>query len=360
MRRSIGAIDEHVEAAMVERAPIAFDEAALGDRFAGASVLVTGAGGSIGSRLVELVAELGAREIVCLEHHEPSLFRLGLRLRELYPDVAIRLVLGDVRDRERLARLLDEGAIDCIFQMAAYKHVPLAEENCDQVAAVNLLAPLEIVDRAAAAGVRDVVYPSTDKAVRPPSIYGATKRLAELELMRRARERPAPRLGICRLVNVFGTAGNVIEVFANQLALGKPLTVTDPLMTRYYITTREAVRLLASAACLDRPLHPLMVPVGERIPLTRIASHLAEILTGEAAEIRVTGARPGERRHEELTYSFERLEPTALAGIFETRAQVPLPDMRPTIERLRRSVERGDNAATRGILAATAEAAVLA
>jgi FlaA1/EpsC-like NDP-sugar epimerase len=334
---------------LLERAPVAFDDHVVRERFEGASVMVTGAGGSIGSALCELLARSGAAALVCVENHEPSLFRLGLRLRERFPNLRVRHALADVRDGERLGRLIDHHAVDAIFQMAAYKHVPLGEENCDQVVDVNVLATLTLADLASARGVRDFVYPSTDKAVRPPSIYGATKRLVELELMRRVADH-GRRCGVARLVNVFGTAGNVIETWARQLPEGTPIWVTDARMTRYWMTTHEATMLLASAACLEPEPAPLLLEVGDPVPLLRTAERLAEMVIGRAPETQIVGWRPGERLHEELAYDYETAERSGLPGILRLRARRPLDDASAIVSELQCAVSAGDDLWVRRIL----------
>jgi FlaA1/EpsC-like NDP-sugar epimerase len=336
-------------ARLLERPPVVFDEEIVRARFDGAAVMVTGAGGSIGSALLDLLGSMGAAELVCVEHHEPSLHRLGLRLSEKFPERRVRLALADVRDADRLGRLIDAHQIDALFHLAAYKHVPLAEQNCDQVAEVNVLSTLALADRAAALGVRDVVYPSTDKAVRPPSIYGVTKRLVELELLRRANQQ-GRRCAVARLVNVFGTSGNVIERWSDQLPSGQPISVTDPRMTRYWMTTREATMLLASAACLDRAPAPLLVEVGQAVPLLRTAERLAELLIGRTPEVRIVGLRPGERLHEELHYDYEVLEPSVLPGIVQASALRPLDDATATVSELECAVAAGDDRWVRRIL----------
>lgn len=343
---------------MLERPPTRFDGDRLRERFAGRAAMVVGAGGSIGAALVELLLDCGAATVVCAEAHEPSLFRLGLKLRERFPGRPVRLALADLRDTPRLRRLIEEHAVDAVFQMAAYKHVPLAEENADQVVALNVLATLELADAAARAGSRAFVYPSTDKAVRPPSIYGATKRIVELGLVGRGWRGGSCRFPVVRLVNVFGTAGNVIEVFAGQIEAGRALTVTDPTMTRYWMTRREATHLLAAAACLDRPTEPLLLDTGAPVPLVRTAERLAAAMGRPCPEIRVIGLRPGERLHEELAYPHEELVPTELAGIVEARAGRRLDDAASTVAALRPAVEAGDTRRVREVLAAAVEAMV--
>jgi FlaA1/EpsC-like NDP-sugar epimerase len=348
------------EEQLLERQPITFDERPLRKRFRGAAVMITGAGGSLGNRLIDQLIRFEVGSIACVEHHEASLFRLGERLRDAGTgETEIKYVLADVRQTGRLVNVIDEMGVDALFALAAYKHVPLAETNSDQVADVNVLSTLALADRALPAGVRDFVYPSTDKAVRPPSMYGATKRLVELELLRRVRENPRRRLRIARLVNVLETAGNVIENFTRRLLDGKPVRITDLSMSRYYITTHEATMLLLSAACLDGPRGPLMLPAGEPISTAGIAQKLAAALVGRAAEFEVTGWRPGERKHEELIYGYERLEPTELTGILEVRSDRLPPDARETVRALERAVGVGDDAEVRRLLADAAEAAAL-
>ncbi len=347
------------EEQLLERAPLTIDERTLRRRFRGASVLITGAGGSLGGRMVDQMIRLEAGTVVCVDHHEASLFRLGERLRGNTRETDVRYYFADVRDTTRLIRFVDEFGVDAVFALAAYKHVPLAETNADQVVHVNVLSTLALADRALPAGVRDFVYPSTDKAVRPPSIYGATKRLVELELLRRVREDPRRRLRIARLVNVLQTAGNVVELFAHQLAEGRPLRLMDRRMTRYYITSAEATSLIAAAACLDGPRGPLMLPVGEPVPTLRLALRLGELLTGKQPEIEEVGMRPGERLHEELLYAYERLEETELAGVLEVRTERPTADTREVVRALQRAVEVGDDAEVRRLMAEAAEAAAV-
>ena len=345
---------------LLEREPVQFDEARLRQRYDGRAALVVGAGGSIGSALVERLLELGASFVVCAESHEPSLFRLGLRLSERISKARYRLALGDLRDTARLGRLIREHAVDVVFQMAAYKHVPLSEENADQVVWLNVLATLDLADLSARSGVTAFVYPSTDKAVRPPSIYGATKRVVELELLRRAALRGVCTFPVVRLVNVFGTAGNVIEIWSRRMAAGQTLPVTDPSMSRYWMTRQEAVHLLASAAVLGRsaPAAPLMLEVGGPVPLLATLQRLAALLERPAPRVEVTGWRPGERLHEELTYPYERFVATELPGIVAAATDRRLDDVQGTVRRLREAVEGGDNAAVRALLKAAVDAMV--
>ena len=345
---------------LLERPSVSFNEEVVSERFRGSSILVTGAGGSIGTELVELLAAKGAAAIVCVESHEPSLFRLGLRMREQFPATSAILALVDARQTDRIGRLVRDHHVDAIFHLAAYKHVPLAEDNCDQVVSVNVLSTLGLVDIAEQHGVRTFVYPSTDKAVRPPSIYGATKRITELELFRRATKGCPVILGVARLVNVFGTAGNVIEIFASQIRRGVPLSVTDRRMTRYWMTRREAGLLLASTACLPQIIGSYLLELGAAIPTIAIAQRLGVLLTGLEPEISIIGLRPGERLVEELTYPYERLEKAHLPGIQSAVSDIPLKDLRGIITSLECAVAEGDNATVRLLIAEATETAIAA
>ena len=309
--------------ALLERAPIAFDEAALADRLAGRRILVTGAGGSVGSALVDLLASLGPAELVLLESHEPSLFHLRNRLLTARPGVSYRWTLADVRDERKLATTFRQWRPEVVFHLAAYKHVPLGEENVDQVVGVNVLGTVRLVRQAASAGVETVVYPSTDKAVNPPSIYGATKRVVERYLAEVARGPAGPAIRVVRLVNVFGTQGSVIETFTRQILAGQPLTITDPRMIRYWMTMREAAHLLAwttTIATGEAAEWPFVLKVGEAVPLETTARRLCRLLRpGAGVSIRYVGIRPGERLYEELTYPYETLEPGPHPGVWAVR-----------------------------------------
>lgn len=337
---------------LLDRPTTTFDEAGLNARYAGSTALVTGAGGSIGGALCEELLARGARSLVCVDSHEPSLFRLGLRLRERWPAIRPRLALADVRQTDLLARLMSDHGVDAVFHTAAYKHVPLAEENADQALAVNVLATLDLADAAIGRGVRDFVYPSTDKAVRPPSIYGATKRLAEIELLRRRTGADGRRVAVARLVNVFGTAGNVIEIFAAQMQAGRHLTVTDRAMTRYWMTRREAVRLMLSAALIADADGPLMIDVGAAAPLLDTARRLAALLSVPMPPVDEMGWRPGERLTEELTYPEERLVSSDAAGVLIARSERPLGDVTDLVGEARRVVAAADADAARAQIGA--------
>ena len=309
--------------ALLGRAEVRFDREALASVLGGRRLLVSGAGGSVGSFLSTFLASLGPASLVVLDSHEPSLFHLRARLLERYPDVAYRWVLADVRDERKLAALFRETRPDVVFHLAAYKHVPLAEENVDQAIAVNVLGA-QSVARAAAATGATVVYPSTDKAVRPPSIYGATKRLVERYLLEEAVGPSRLSTRIVRLVNVAGSQGSVVETFARQIRAGQPITVTDSRMTRYWMTVGETCGLLGWAAVEAEAVGPYVIRAGDPVPIEETAKRLHRLLgVREPLVIRHVGIRPGERLYEELAYDYESIVETRHPGVSWIRDDRP-------------------------------------
>jgi O-antigen biosynthesis protein WbqV len=235
--------------AITGRPPFVVDAAAVAGRVRGRVVLVTGAGGSLGGPLADALAGAAPGRLVLLDQHESSLFRLREAIGAAHPDVPLRAVLGDVRSEPWLRRLCRAERPDLVFHLAAYKHVPWAEEDPEAYASNNVLGARATIAACAAAGVGQIVYPSTDKAVDPPSLYGATKRLVEAMLHAAARA-GGPRCTVVRFVNVLGSQGSAPETFARQIAAGRPLTVTHPAMRRYWITPGHARLLLLHGACL--------------------------------------------------------------------------------------------------------------
>lgn len=340
------AVDLH---RLLEREPLPIDREAIQARLAGRTALVTGAGGSIGACLSGLLEGWGLRQVVLVDNHENSLYEVRGRLGTS-PRLVYRLV--DVRLGSRLAALVADCRPDVVFHLAAYKHVPLGEENPAEVFGANVLGALNVLRAAVAAGVGTLVYPSTDKAVDPPSAYGASKRLVELLLGAHAREVGRPRVGIVRLVNAVGAQGGAIRLFARQIRDGLPLTLTHERMTRYWISIEEAALAVAQAACLPESPAMIVPDSGPTIRLTAIAQRLAALLRpGYDPEYRFTGLRPGERLEEHLVRSDEALAPSNFPGVLLIRegatARASLAETVATIERLRRLFEAGKDEALR-------------
>jgi FlaA1/EpsC-like NDP-sugar epimerase len=290
--------------------------------FAGRRVLITGAAGSIGAALAAHLCVLPELELTLLDHHEDSLFDLQQCLDHLpRRRAAVRYVLADLRSAGKLRRVLRQARPEVVLHLAARKHVPLAELEPDEAVTVNVLATAHLARMAAECGAGVLVFPSTDKAVNPPSTYGMTKRLAEAALLALESE-TALRIAVVRFVNVLGTQGSVLQTFARQIAMGGPLTITDPQMTRYWMTMDEAVTLLLLAA-ISPQLHGLVAPdLGEPLAVVEIGRRLWRLAghTGEPPQ-RITGPRPGEKPFEELHYPFETPDTVALAELTQPWVQ---------------------------------------
>jgi len=280
----------------------------------GLRILITGAGGSLGRLLAAQLVTVRAVRLVLLDHHDHSLFALQRELADRGGQC--RFVLADVRESERIGRLLRAERPDLVLHLAAYKHVHFGEQFPEETVAVNVLATRALLRAAEQAEVERLVYPSSDKAVNPPSLYGATKRLGEV-LIAEAGSRGRTYTAV-RYMNVLGTRGSVLETFAAQIASGAPLAVTDARMSRYWISQREATWLMLSAVQAPAgSLHMLDVP-GE-IPVVEMAQRLASCLEAVPAPYPMvcTGMRPGERLREELLGPHEHARPGPTAGLLD-------------------------------------------
>lgn len=306
-------------AAVTGRAQPALDRAAVDACLGGRVVAITGAGGSLGGPLAHAVAAARPSRLVIIDWHESSLFRLRQALAAAHPGVAVDAVLADVRDASRLRRAFVAGRPTIVFHLAAYKHVPWGEEDPAAFAGVNVLGARAVIEAATAAGVGRIVYPSTDKAIDPPSLYGATKRLVEGQL-RAAAAAGGPACTVARFVNVLGSQGSAPETFVRLLRAGQAVTVTDPAMRRYWITPAHATLLLLHGACLEDRAVTVAPDAGDEITVVEVATRLAhQVVPGRRPDVRVTGARPGERLAEPLVAPHESLEPVGLPGILAVR-----------------------------------------
>lgn len=278
-----------------------------------ATVLVTGAGGSVGAGLVSRLARLNPASIIALDHHEASLFRLG---RDLGP-APLDLVLADVRNSEKMRRVVREKRPEVVFHLAAYKHVPLSEYGPDEFVAVNVLATEALARICADEGVAHFAYPSSDKAVNPPSAYGSTKRLAETLLLALAAEQTSMAVHVVRFVNILGTAGSISETLAQRARAGGPVPLTSPRMTRYWMAMDEAIQVLFQSLALPSGSRTVM-DVGESVLVTIMAERLYALVHGPGVqpEFLDIGIRPGERLFEELASANEWLEPDASSPVF--------------------------------------------
>ena len=291
----------------------------------GRRVLVTGAGGTIGSELARQVAALGPSSLLLLDNGEYALWQVDLELGESYPAVARRAVIADVRDEARIRDVFERFRPELVFHAAALKHVPMVEANPSEGLLTNAVGTRHVADAARAAGVQAMVLISTDKAVNPTSIMGASKRLAEMycQALDVAAARGAKggasgmRCVTVRFGNVLGSTGSVVPLFRRQLERGGPLTVTHPDMRRYFMTVREAVGLVLEATVLglrrDGDGNIFVLDMGDPVKIVDLARQmirLAGLRPDDDVAIRFTGLRPGEKLFEELFHGKEPLAPT--------------------------------------------------
>lgn len=296
----------------------------------GKRVLVTGAGGSIGSELVRQIANYSPSLLVLYEISEFQLYEIEQEMVENFPDVPREAVVGDVRDCDHLSRQMRTHAPDIVFHAAAIKHVPMAERNVGQAVLTNVLGSRNIVDVCARNGVATLVQISTDKAVNPTSIMGASKRIAEIYAQAFAQQAASTtRIITVRFGNVLGSNGSVVPLFQRQIAKGGPVTVTHPDMTRYVMSIREAVQLVMQAAALgvrapEESAPIFVLEMGKPIKILELAEQMIRLAGRklyEEIDIVFTGIRPGEKMFEELFHDQENLLPTAHHSIRKARSR---------------------------------------
>ncbi|EHA62364.1 polysaccharide biosynthesis protein CapD [Synechococcus sp. WH 8016] len=330
---------------LLGRDPVPPIQELLGPGLRDSVVCVTGAGGSIGAELCRHILQLSPRALILLESSEPSLYALEQELRQLLPSsVELVPVLGSAADPALVQRLFADLGVQTVFHAAAYKHVPLVEVNPLAGLANNVGCTRVVCQAAVVTGVSEVVLISTDKAVRPTNVMGASKRLAELvvqasalELLESARAagEPRTRLAMVRFGNVLGSSGSVVPLFRKQIAAGGPITLTHPEIIRYFMTIPEAAQLVLQAATLARGGDLFLLEMGEPVRIKDLAEQMvrlgglslrdAQNPSGDI-EIVCTGLRPGEKLYEELLIDAES-ESTQHPLIFRAQEQAIPPDV---------------------------------
>jgi FlaA1/EpsC-like NDP-sugar epimerase len=325
------------------RRPMASDHAPeVKAIFEGRTVLITGAGGSIGSELARQVLAVHPKRLVLVDRAESALYMVQREVEERrsegmsngahWEDVEIVTRLANVVSRPMMQRLFEAERPDIVFHAAAYKHVPMLEDHPSEAVQVNVAGTMSVMDAAAETGVGRLVLVSTDKAVTPSSVMGATKRLAEMLVADTARQRGLPFVAV-RFGNVLGSNGSVVPIFQAQLERGQPLTITHPEMTRYFMTIPEAAWLLLDAASLANDHAGLFVlDMGTPVRVLDVARDLVR-LSGrdpDSVPIRVVGLRKGEKLHEALFYDEEKAQPTAVPKVLRVDSVEPPRDIRQT------------------------------
>jgi FlaA1/EpsC-like NDP-sugar epimerase len=287
---------------LLRREPVQINTEALGEVLEGRVVMVSGAGGSIGSELCRQIAQLRPKRLLMLGHGENSIFSAVLGLKEQFPSLEIVPLIADVRDIARISVLFDRWEPEIIFHTAAHKHVPLMESNIEEAITNNVMGTRNIVQSALTHGVVRLVMISTDKAIRPVSVMGATKRVAEMLVLDAARQHQCA-FSVVRFGNVLGSRGSVVPYFKRQIASGGPVTVTHPEMKRYFMTIPEAVHLVLQASTLSKGGENYILDMCEPVRILDLAEDLIRLSglePGKDIEIVFTGIRPGEKLSEDL------------------------------------------------------------
>ena len=279
----------------------------------GRKIMVTGAGGTIGAELARQIWACHPRSLVLIDRNEPSLFAIEQELKEDGAGSEVIPVVADVGDRPRFQAILSQQGTDLIFHAAAHKHVPLMEQQVEEALTNNTLKTIRLADVAALAGVKDFVMISTDKAINPTSVMGASKRIAEMGLQAVQKSHSSMKIISVRFGNVLGSSGSVIPTFRRQITAGGPVTVTHPEVTRYFMSVGEAVGLVLAAGRLGEGGEIFILDMGEPVKIEDMARQLIELSgfePGREIEIRYTGLRPGEKLYEELCHNDEVTEKT--------------------------------------------------
>lgn len=288
---------------LLGREPVHLDQTMIEKQLRGKKILVTGAGGSIGSEICRQVAKFKPKEIVILGHGENSIYQLNMELVGKYSQhFTITPVIADVQDRKRIFEVMDKYKPDVVYHAAAHKHVPLMELNPREAVKNNILGTRNVAEAASHARVKAFVMVSTDKAVNPPNIMGATKRLCEMIVQDMATRSEYTKFVAVRFGNVLGSRGSVIPLFKKQIAEGGPITVTHPDIVRYFMTIPEAAQLVIQAGALARGGEIFVLDMGQPVKIVDLAKNLIRLSGFDEGdiEIKFTGLRPGEKMYEEL------------------------------------------------------------
>ena len=319
----------------------------------GRVALITGAGGSIGAELARQIAYAAPTQVVLLGHGENSIFDVEAQWRESFPRVASATAIADIRDPVRLRQIFDRYRPEIVFHAAAHKHVPLMEENPEEAVTNNVIGTRNVVNEALHAQTERLVLISTDKAVAPSSVMGATKRVAEM-IVRRAAGKSRRAFVTVRFGNVLASRGSVVQTFKRQIEIGGPVTVTHPNMTRFFMTIPEAVHLVLQASGTGQGGELFVLDMGEPVRIVDLARDLIHLsgLTEEEVPIVFTGVRPGEKMHEAICDEGMKTAPTPHPEVLEVVGDdgTGSLDLDAILRQLEDAVLRGDRAAIETLL----------
>ena len=350
---------------LLGRTPVAANEELMHRHIAGKSVLVTGAGGSIGSELCRKIVEAGPTRLVLLDQCEHNLYVIEKEIRHMIAkrgtEMLLETSLGSVNDRVLLDRLLVAQRIETVYHAAAYKHVPMVEKHETAGVETNVFGTLTMAQAALHAGVKAFIFVSTDKAVRPTSVMGASKRLAEIILQSMDESSNGGTIfSMVRFGNVLGSSGSVIPLFQEQLERGGPVTVTHAEMVRYFMTIPEAASLVIQAGAMAKGGEVFVLDMGEPVKIIDLAKNMIRLAgrtlrdkdhpTGEI-EIQITGTRPGEKLYEELLISSDSTTTTEHASIGLAREPFESWNLlEAKLDRLQTAVDQRDDGVVRKLL----------
>ncbi|HXS50940.1 MAG TPA: nucleoside-diphosphate sugar epimerase/dehydratase [Usitatibacter sp.] len=313
---------------LMKRDPVMLDDAGLHDLLTGQVVMVTGAGGSIGSELCRQIAVYQPAVLVLYDLSEYAMYKIDEQLREQFPELAVESVIGDIKNARRVNQVMHQFSPSIVFHAAAYKHVPLMEEaNAWEAVQNNVLGTYVLARAAIEHAVKKLVFVSTDKAVNPTNVMGATKRLAEM-VCQGLQATSATRFEMVRFGNVLGSAGSVIPKFQEQIDRGGPVTVTHPEMVRYFMSIPEAAQLVLQAGCMGLGGEVFVMDMGEPVKIVDLARDMIRLSDLSESDIRIvyTGLRPGEKLFEELLADDEHTRATPHPKLRIAKAREVDPD----------------------------------
>jgi FlaA1/EpsC-like NDP-sugar epimerase len=332
---------------LLGRESVEFDEDAISRELAGRTVLVTGAGGSIGGEICRQISRFELEKLYLLGRGENQIYEIEYELRSLYPGLDVVPLISDIRDARALQRLFGEVTPDHVYHAAAHKHVHYMESFPAEAVKNNVFGTLNVIDASRAAGVERVVMLSTDKAVNPRGVMGASKRFAEYLMMSRTGgDGEKPRLITVRFGNVLASRGSVVPLFVRQVSEGGPVTVSDERATRFFMSLKEACMLVVEASLMGKGGEVFILQMGEPIRILEIAKDIIALhgyRPGTDVGIDITGLRPGEKLHEDLIAPGEETVPSRHNCILSTRGSLPADvDVDEVLRELQQMTEVGD------------------
>lgn len=332
---------------------------AVAESYSGTRILITGAGGSIGSELCRQISGCSPSQIILFDHSELALYNIHKELSELSEDISIVPVLGSITDKALVQHTIEQYKIEIVLHAAAYKHLPLVEENALAGLYNNVIGTKTVAEAARDAGVARFILISTDKAVRPTNVMGASKRLAELVVQDLASRPSQTLFSMVRFGNVLGSSGSVIPLFEEQISRGGPVTLTHNEVTRYFMTISEAARLVLLAGSYSRGGDVFVLDMGEPVPIAKLARQMIEAAgytvqdednpEGDIA-IEVTGLRPGEKLHEELLISSDMLTTPHSKILRVQESSLSEIEIANAIRDIRQALEHHDDSIARAVV----------